>query len=423
MKKNTLGFLLTLTVLVLLTNLSFPVAATPDVAEDLSAKAPRTMDDQLHEVAEKVPGFGGMFLEEDILKVYLVNPEKKSAAEEAIASVFGRERIPREGIQVLRGEYSFTQLKEWHNRMGGLFDIQGVFYTDVDESSNRLKVGVKSSDLSGPVEKELKQQGIPRDAFIIEQTEPVVFMSTLRDKVRPLQGGLQIAFTNNPSYYNICTLGFNGIGLGNKGFVVNSHCTYNQGVVDSTVYYQPTPATVNRIGTEIADPSFASRKCPTGMTGVVCRWSDSAYAKLDSNINANIGLIERPYYLNSRTIAGSFRITSEGKSYVGQIVNKVGRTTGWTQGKVTNTCINVGVTGTKIVLLCQDGVSAGVGGGDSGSPVFSITNSPNKNDVQLRGILWGGNQAGTWFIYSPIANIQRSDELGSITTCASGFSC
>jgi hypothetical protein len=421
-KKNTLGFLLTLTVLVLLINIGFSVAAaTPNAAKDLSAKAPRTMDDQFHEVAEKAPEFGGMFLEDDVLKVYLVNPEKKSAAEAAIASVFGRERIPRGGIQVLQGQYSFAQLEEWHNRMGGLFDIEGVVFTDADERSNRLKVGVKSSDLSGQVEKELKRQGIPRDAFIIEQTEPVEFMSTLRDKVRPLQGGLQIAFTNNPSYYNICTLGFNGIGLGNNGFVVNSHCTYNQGAVDNAVYYQPTPAAANRIGTEIADPSFASEKCPTGMTGVICRWSDSAYAKLDSNINANIGSIERPYYLNSRTIAGSFRITSEGFSSVGQIVNKVGRTTGWTQGKVTNTCINVGVAGTNIVLRCQDGVSARLGGGDSGSPVFSITNSPNRNDVQLRGILWGGNQEGTWFVYSPVSNINY--ELGPITKCASGFSC
>jgi hypothetical protein len=94
---------------------------------------------------------------------------------------------------------------------------------------------------------------------------------------------------------------------------------------------------------------------------------------------------------------------------VGQTVNKVGRTTGWTQGLVTNTCVNTGVSGSNIVQLCQTFVSAGVGGGDSGSPVFRGTSS-----VTLVGILWGGNSSGTQFVYSPIANIEQ--ELGALTT-------
>jgi hypothetical protein len=98
-----------------------------------------------------------------------------------------------------------------------------------------------------------------------------------------------------------------------------------------------------------------------------------------------------------------------GRAAVGQTVNKVGRTTGWTQGLVTNTCVNTGVSGSNIVQLCQTFVSAGVGGGDSGSPVFRGTSS-----VTLVGILWGGNSSGTQFVYSPIANIEQ--ELGALTT-------
>ena len=108
----------------------------------------------------------------------------------------------------------------------------------------------------------------------------------------------------------------------------------------------------------------------------------------------------------SITINGSFTITGEGSATVGQTVNKVGRTTGWTQGLVTNTCVNTGVSGSNIVQLCQTFVSAGVGGGDSGSPVFRGTSS-----VTLVGILWGGNSSGTQFVYSPIANIEQ--ELGA----------
>jgi hypothetical protein len=92
-------------------------------------------------------------------------------------------------------------------------------------------------------------------------------------------------------------------------------------------------------------------------------------------------------------------------------VNKVGRTTGWTQGVVTNTCVNTGVSGSNIVQLCQTFVSAGVGGGDSGSDVFGLTGG---NSVRLLGILWGGNGAGTQFVYSPITNVEQ--ELGPLTT-------
>jgi hypothetical protein len=86
----------------------------------------------------------------------------------------------------------------------------------------------------------------------------------------------------------------------------------------------------------------------------------------------------------------------------------------WTQGTVTRTCVNTGVSGSNIVLLCQDFVENTVqivAGGDSGSPVFRVSGS---NNATLLGNLWGGNSSGTLFVYSPIANIER--ELGALTT-------
>jgi hypothetical protein len=88
----------------------------------------------------------------------------------------------------------------------------------------------------------------------------------------------------------------------------------------------------------------------------------------------------------SLTIVGDFRITAEGSAVVGNVVNKVGRTTGWSQGSVTNTCVNTNVSGTNITQICQNFVSATVGSGDSGSPVFQITSG---NDVRLVGISVG----------------------------------
>jgi hypothetical protein len=165
-----------------------------------------------------------------------------------------------------------------------------------------------------------------------------------------------------------------------------------------------------RIGTEVDDPVYFRRRsgCPNGRR---CRFSDASRAAYAAGIDVDLGTLAKTTGPNngSITISGSFNITGEGSAAVGQTANKVGRTTGWTQGLVTNTCVNTGVSGSNIVQLCQTFVSAGVGGGDSGSPVFRET-----SNVTLLGILWGGNSSGTQFVYSPIANIEQ--ELGSLTT-------
>jgi hypothetical protein len=96
---------------------------------------------------------------------------------------------------------------------------------------------------------------------------------------------------------------------------------------------------------------------------------------------------------------------------VGQTVHKIGRTTGWTRGSVTGTCVTVNLSGTNITQICQTLVSAGVGAGDSGSPVFRRQGS--TSNVTLVGILWGGS-GSSLYVFSPISNIET--ELGALTT-------
>ena len=119
----------------------------------------------------------------------------------------------------------------------------------------------------------------------------------------------------------------------------------------------------------------------------------------------------------SLVITGTFTITADdcaargGCLTVGTTVNKVGRTTGWTAGAITNTCVNTGVQGTRFAQLCQTFVSAGVGGGDSGSDVFQIVNG---GGIKLAGVLWGGNSGGSQFVFSPLGNV--ISELGPLVT-------
>jgi hypothetical protein len=306
-------------------------------------------------------------------------------------------------------------LEQLHQRLLPLFDFDAVVYTDADERSGRLVVGVVNRGIETSIRARLNALGVSSQIVDVVLTEPIFQLATLRDYIRPIEGGLQVRWD---AY--VCTLGFNGVRAGTAGFAVNSHCTTKQGGVQGTQYYQPVnqiPAEL--VGTEIADPSYR-RNIPGCPKGKVCRYSDSAYAQRAAGVSAAMGFIAKTDGLNTGSltiVADQFRITSKGASSVGQVVNKVGRTTGWTQGAVTNTCVTTGVSGTNIVQICQDFVSAGVGGGDSSSPVFAITSA---SDVQLRGILWGGNQSGTQFVYSPIANVERSDELGPILVCATG---
>jgi hypothetical protein len=96
----------------------------------------------------------------------------------------------------------------------------------------------------------------------------------------------------------------------------------------------------------------------------------------------------------------------------------VGRTTGWTQGNVTQSCVNTSVSGSNVVQLCQTFVrdpngAVVVGGGDSGSGVFRLTGGDN---VELVGILWGGSSDNKLFVFSPLEGIQK--ELGQVTATA-----
>ncbi len=386
--------------------------------QTMQPNQPLTLDEKFVKIAQSVPSFGGMFFDSDQnLNIYLTDQMQIASAQSEIASVLGIS-VPQANVRVLRGEHNFIELKRWHDRAIVLFDLEGVILTDIDETQNRLKIGVAQVDQIGFVEQALAKLGIPASVVNIVVTDPVLPMVTLQDHVRPLQGGLQINF---PGY--LCTYGFNAVRSGVNGFVTNSHCTTTQGGVESTPYWQPTQTNDPvQIGTEIADPIYKKSTCPSSIRGKKCRYSDSSFARHDNGVAADFGYIEQTTGLGSLTLSGSsYRIVAEAASTVGQTLNKVGRTTGWSQGSVTATCVNVGVLGSSIVQLCQNQVSASVGSGDSGSPVFRIVSG---NDVHLQGILWGGNSAGTSFTFSPIANIENSStELGPVNTCASGFSC
>ena len=357
-------------------------------------------------LARGVRGFGGFFFDaQGRPTVYLKQAAERSNAERALAPFFRAQGRSSSSVQVRRGDFDWVQLERWFAQASAeVLGQSGAVFVDADEASNRVRIGVERG-ANGRARSLIARLGIPADAVIVEETEPITFAATLRQRVRPVVGGLQINF---PGF--LCTLGFNAVRSGQNSFITNSHCTNTQGGTEGTRYWQPLESVDPvRIGTEVADPVyFRGNGCPAGRR---CRFSDASRAAYAANIQFTLGSLAKTTGPNngSITINGRFNITGEGSAAVGQTVSKVGRTTGWTRGAVTNTCVNTGVSGSNIVQLCQTFVSAGVGGGDSGSPVFRGTSG-----VTLVGILWGGNSSGTQFVYSPISNIEQ--ELGALTT-------
>jgi hypothetical protein len=308
------------------------------------------------------------------------------------------------------------RLAAWFDQASpAVLALPGAVFADHDERIGKLVFGVENASAIPGIRVALAKLGVPSSAYEVEVTEPIYQMATLRDVFRPTQAGIQIHFGQY-----LCTMGFNVSHTAGRSFITNSHCTNQQGGVEGTQYYQPSSGVNGTvIATEAADPTyFRGGACPRGKK---CRYSDASRALYASNVASNQGDILKTTGANngSLTVAGVFTVSSQDNATtnfaLGTVVNKVGRTTGWTQGQVTRTCVHTGVQGSNIAQLCQTFVSnpggaVVVGSGDSGSPVFRITSGDN---VQLVGILWGGSSDNRTFVYSPLKQIQ--DELGVVT--------
>ena len=180
-----------------------------------------------------------------------------------------------------------------------------------------------------------------------------------------------------------------------------------------------------RIGFETIDPGlFTGSPCPPGDE---CRWSDSLFIHEDQLVPRDQGRIARPEAPGLLTIdhlAPQFRIVAEaGPLMVGTFVDKVGRTTGWTAGHVTIVCQDYTFDVDKR-LLCQNAGTLHAATGDSGFPVFLITNTPAFWDVEIVGLLWGRVGDPPLTTFSDIGLVFR--DLGLHDTwdiCDPAFAC
>ena len=383
-------------------------------------------DELLFAVARQVPTFGGMFIGSDgKLAIYLVDARQAPAAKAAITSVFGRGRVDVTTARVLPANYTFAELRGWHNshRLETLA-IRGVVMTGIHKATNRLRIGIESAAVERAIGPVLARAGVPAGAVEIDVMEPIQLFDTLLDNHRPIVGGLDIT----PDGGGGGTLGFLAVRQGQAGFVTNSHVTNVPGGVEGTVMHQATiSGDANRVGVEVADPLFlgGGSGCPSGR---FCRWSDSAFIARNGGplqtTPRTAGLLGHIAFPdNALNIVTELEIVENILTPIdGESVGKIGKTSGHTAGVITDTCVDINqldnMIDTNRTLICQAIVQQDgpvfAGPGDSGSPVFDIAGVPTSDLMpgRLFGILWGGNSST--FSFSPLLNVQV--EIGPLKT-------
>jgi hypothetical protein len=389
----------------------------------------RGLDRQLAQLAREVPGFGGLARRPDgSALMLLTDPSRAAAARQVLAAkarLLGGIDASRIDVQTVKFDY--LRLTDWKARVRSSLDVSGLVFLDIDESKNQVRIGVEQGTSHDLVAAEVTKLGIPPDAVTVEDASPIRPLATLQDRIRPTLGGIQIAFVGPatpPGFINVCTLGFNARFATSPDtyLVTNSHCSALQGDNQHTEIFQHVTGAANLIALEHADPDYFSEGCFAHRR---CRFSDASLARYLPGVEALVGAIARTT-LRGLT-AGPLTIDDQKPVFsivdkrpfalMGQTLDKVGRTTGWTVGTVAATCTDVALAGTDIVQLCQDLVFSGSLGGDSGAPVFE-SQAAFTNDVVLYGLLWGGGMTpfGPRFVFSPMENIEF--ELGPMIVTA-----
>lgn len=408
----------------------------------------RSLDENFAEVARIEPLFAGIYVDGDALVYRLatkgerITEDQQRAVVAAVDRIFGEtfarfETAPR---RFETAPFAMADLTRWHVAMIPLQQLKGFVFSDLDERRSMLVLATREGTDLGPFREAMQELRIPLEAVVFETHAPVQRLADLRDRERPLMGGMQIGVGG----FGRCTasLYFNFLGHPNfvRGMITNSHCGGNQGEMTGHRFTQPGGGLFgsNYIATEVADPPYNITHAQCG-PGRMCRRSDSLAAHVDPPTDIGRGLIARIGSWGSQTIS------SVDPDYQaswlawfplsGEIVTKVGRTTGKTAGMIGSTCSPVIVgepdgSDSGITMVCQYRVSpvanvAGgltpiVGAGDSGSPVFALPSNPvtpnTIHAVYLHGILWGGPEDGSSFSFSSALNtlIELTPVTGSI---------
>lgn len=115
------------------------------ISPNRPALAMNTASDQL---ANDISGFGGAFVRDGVLNVYLTqdanNEQGHAAARVAINALLAGGNRPQMPIVFQPAKHSLKQLRSWENMLRKVYRQTGVRTAQVDERNNRFEITVES---------------------------------------------------------------------------------------------------------------------------------------------------------------------------------------------------------------------------------------------------------------------------------------
>ncbi len=150
-------------------------------------------DARLKLVSRHVPSFGGMYSANGGTLVVILNDETQlDRAVAAIAAYFGPDTIT-DPLFVERGGYTVAELTEWYRIAQDIvWQIDGVFMSDLDEGNGRIDYGVVTEKTAEKVRAALEGTGIPPGAVKLD-VRPLQILENFKPNQRsPL--GIELSF-------------------------------------------------------------------------------------------------------------------------------------------------------------------------------------------------------------------------------------
>jgi len=348
-----------------------------NIQYDIDTSLQRPSEDAFLQISQQFRFFAGFYCHAGNLLVGYTQSLNSQDALSLVSSIeasganlycFTRE-IPNHVPEVVLvpARYSFLALRSWRDTLTRRFlrlpNARGI---GINYERNQI---VMSVPLGGVEESNVlaNSAGLAADAYAVVEQQATSLKSlacpatpftgtTLLDCIRPVPAGVQIALTSNKgAVIGDCSVTSVNVRGRVAGYVSAGHCmspTFSQGF-DFVYQNQPDPA--NQIGTESVDP--VGFNCGTALNPLNCRYSDSAW--VSASTSGQFGTIAQTLAENGNTnphtvlsccdhgpcaecIVSSthprFYIKGSASAVQGMVVEKMGRTSGWTSGVVKAVC-------------------------------------------------------------------------------------
>jgi hypothetical protein len=368
----------------------------------------RGEQDEMLQVENQIPGFGGFFVDEgQRMVVYLKSSTVDLAfVRDVLARQYSHRTEPRvrevmghlSETKVIQGQYSLSELIAVENSIARSFDrIPGFSAVGVSILRNRVKLGFVDAADVAPGMSTVRSLGVPFEAVIPEVWGRIHAAAAWGNTFRPMFGGLMISIENRSvdpdTLYGrwLCSYGFTVTdSLGRSYLMTAAHCANGfhglNGATGDTVFQGSRNFAPTSVATFTINPSWRIYPCPIGAD--FCPLADAALAQFLNGATGSRGVGTSMYEglngspsINSDVNPGSpypltTPVTPEWVDSTPNGIHKSGYNTGTTTGQ-----INVPST--------QGGVVT-----DWGSPTYATRTLWFTNLTQIDHIGWGHGDSG-----------------------------